>query len=148
MSYKKYFKLIRGYGPEDYIGIDDTELEKAQYCFLEKVDSIFSGGAIRGAEIKAIQEDYHRTMGWNRGYKLGAADFEELADKGIDRGMRDLLLETKERVMYLIKTNQTGLIGTDFKIPALETPANKEIKKLSDGIANKFNINNGKSKNS
>jgi hypothetical protein len=139
MSYKKYFKLIRGYGPEDYIGIDETELEKAQYCFLEKKDAIFSGGAIRGSEIKAIQEDYHRTMGWNRGYRLGSDDFEQLSSTGVDRGMRELLAASKEKVIYLVKAGRPELIGTDFKVPKLDKP--REIIEGSKQIADKFNLN-------
>lgn len=113
----KYFKLIQGYGAEDYVSITEHELDKAQYCFLEKVDSMFSGGSVRGAEIKAIKEDFHRTMGWTRGYKLGASDYEELSQKGIDYKMRDMLAESKDRVIYLVKAGKPQLIGTKFIVP-------------------------------
>ena len=101
-----YYKIIRGYNSEDYIEIDETELEKALMSFLTKKDAIYERGAVRGSEILAIQPDYHRTMGWNRGYKLGAEDFEELSQKGIDRKLQNILSEKKEKVQNLISGRQ------------------------------------------
>lgn len=112
---KKFFKVIRGYGAEDYIEIEENELEKAYYCFLEKKDAIFSGGAIRGAQIMAIQPDYHRAMGWNRGYKLGSEDYAELSHKGADRDHTHFLSEVKEKVQGLISSGQTHLIRESNK---------------------------------
>lgn len=106
-----YYKIIHGFGVEDYIAIDETELQKAYYCFLEKKDSIFSGGAIKGSQILEIKPDFHRIMGWNRGHKLGADDYEELGQKGIDRKTQHFLSATKDVVQHLIETKQTHLIG-------------------------------------
>lgn len=115
----KYFKLIKGFGVEDFIQIDETELEKAYYCFLEKKDAVYSGGAIRGADIQAVLPDYHRAMGWNRGYKLEADDYAELGSKGVDRNHMALLADTKEKVNYLIRTKQQNLIGQNIDIKDL-----------------------------
>ncbi len=106
-----YYKLIRGYSAEDFIGIDETELEKATYCFLEKKDAAYSGGSVRGSEIIAIQPDYHRTMGWNRGHKLGADDFAELSSRGVDKACQYALSEAREKVIFLVQTNQVHLLG-------------------------------------
>lgn len=114
----KYYKLITGFNAEDYIEINETELEKAYQCFLEKKDSIFTGGAIRGSRIEAIKPDYHRIMGWNRGYKLEGVDYEDLNDKGIDKKCQNQLSAAKDRVQYLIDTKQTHLIGK--KVPELD----------------------------
>ncbi len=100
----KFYKLVRGYGPEDYIEIDETELEKAYYCFLEKKDSVYSGGAVRGSQIMAIQPDYHRAMGWNRGYKLASEDYAEISQKGIDRGHMNFLADIKTKVNDMINS--------------------------------------------
>ena len=107
------YKIVHGYGPEDYIEITDRELEKAYYCFLEKKDSIFSGGAIKGSQILNIKPDFHKIMGWNRGYKMDVEDFAELAQKGVDRKTRDRLNEAKDKVVGLIATKQTHLIGKE-----------------------------------
>jgi hypothetical protein len=127
-----YFKIIRGYNTEDYIEIDRSELEKAYYCFLEKKDAIFSGGAVRGSQIQTIQPDFHRAMGWNRGYKLGAEDFEELGSKGVDRKYRNILLESENRVKHLIETKQEYLIGKGVDIPKIETKVSNEVAQLAN----------------
>lgn len=129
-----YYKIIRGYGAEDFIRIDETELEKANYAFLAKKDAIYSGGSVRGSEILAIQPDYHRIMGWNTGYKLGVDDFAELRAKGIEKKCLGLLSSSKEKVQYLISTKQENLIGRNVAIPELEkkNPVSKEIESLAD----------------
>lgn len=133
----KYYKLITGFNAEDYIGIDETELEKAYACFLQKKDGIFSGGAVRGARIDSIKPDYHRIMGWNRGHKLEAVDFEDLNDKGVDRACQKQLGSAKDKVVYLMETNQMHLVGKP--VPELE---NKEAVAPIDttAIANKMKI--------
>jgi hypothetical protein len=114
----KYYKLITGFNVEDYIEIDETELEKAEACFLQKKDGVFSGGAIRGSKIEMIKPDYHRMMGWNRGYKLGLLDYDELSSKGLDKACQKQLAEAKDKVLYLIETDQLHLIGKP--LPKLE----------------------------
>lgn len=136
-----YYKIIRGYSAEDYIEITRDELEKASYCFLMKKDAIYSGGAVKGSEILAIQPDYHRTMGWNRGYKLQAEDYSELKEKGLDRKMQLELEKAGDKVKYLIETRQENLIGQNVTIPELEKGrVPDDIKKLTGDIANKFKI--------
>jgi hypothetical protein len=137
-----YYKIIRGYSAEDYIEITEEELEKACYCFLMKKDSIYSGGAVKGSEILAIQPDYHRTMGWNRGYKLQVGDFRELNQTGVDRKMQIVIEKVKDKVQYLLKNNKEDLIGKGFNIQELEKPKEmpKEIQGRLKDINNKFKI--------
>jgi hypothetical protein len=140
--YSKYYKIIRGYSAEDYIEITPDELEKAFYCFLTKKDSVYSGGAVKGSEILAIQPDYHRTMGWTRGWKLTADDYTELRQRGIDKKMQLQIEKTKDKIQYLMQTKQENLIGKNVEIPELEKGRQlpEDIKKLSDGIADNFKI--------
>lgn len=114
-----YYKLVRGYDAEQYIEINETELEKAEYAFLMKKDAVYSGGAIKGSDISMIQPDYHRMMGWNRGHKLNDYDYAELGQKGLDKKMRDQLALNKEKVQYLINSKQEHLIGKNIDIKAL-----------------------------
>lgn len=107
----RHYKIIRGYDAEAYIEIDETELEKAYYAFLHKKDGIYSGGAVRGSDILAIQPDYHRAMGWNRGYKLGPDDYAQLSSEGVNRDHMNFLVETKEMVNLLVRQNRPDLIG-------------------------------------
>ena len=130
----KYFKIIWGYDAEDYVEIDETELEKAQFAHITKKDAIYSGGSLTGSKIIAIQPDYHRIMGWNRGYKLGALDYEELSEKGIDKSCQKFLADKKEKIQYLISTFQQHLIGKNVETPELQkpNPITEDIKKLGD----------------
>lgn len=127
-----FYKIIHGFGVEDYIQIEASELQKAYYCFLMKKDAVFSGGAIKGTQILEIKPDYHRAMNWNIGYKLGVDDYEELKRKGIDRKMTHFMLGEKEKVQYLIETNQPELLGKDFELPKLENKISDEVKALGD----------------
>lgn len=137
----KYYKIIRGYSAEDYIEINQDELEKAFYCFLTKKDSVYSGGAVKGSEILAIQPDFHRTMGWNRGYKLQAEDYSELKEKRIDQKMRLEIENTGDKIKYLIETRQENLIGKNVEMPELEKGrVPEDIKKLTGDIADKMKI--------
>lgn len=129
------FKIIHGYSPEDYIEITKEEVEKAYYCFLEKKDSIFSGGAIKGSNILMVKPDLHKVMGWNRGYKLDEYDYAEIREKGLDRKMENFLQEKKDKVIYLIQKGQTDLIGKNVEIPELkkqDNPISEEVKQLSE----------------
>ena len=127
-----FYKIIHGFGVEDYIQIEASELQKAYYCFLMKKDAVFSGGAIKGTQILEIKPDFHRIMKWNRGYKLQADDYEELSSKGIDRKAQHFMIEQKEKAQYLIETNQPQLLGTDFEVPKLENKISEEVKALGD----------------
>ncbi len=122
---KYYYKLITGFAPEDYIQIEESELDKANYCFLEKKDTVYSGGAVRGSLINSIKPDFHRIMGWNRGHKLDSFDYEELSDKGIDRECNNRIGESKNKVDYLIQTKQLHLLGKS--VEGFEDKTNKKI---------------------
>lgn len=119
---KLYFKLIRGYGVEDFISIGSEELEKAFYAFLTKKDAVYSGGAIKGSEIVAIQPDYHKTMGWNRGIKFDSYDYQDLRREGIEDSMLLKIRSTKEKVIYLMENKKENLIGQNIEIPELNAP--------------------------
>jgi len=109
----RYFKIIRGYKPDDYIEIDETELKKAYYCFLLKKDSVYSGGAVQGREIKAIQPDYQRSMGWNRGYAPSPEDWGEIRQLGVDRECRNLIEAAKEEAQFALTPGQREEAGDE-----------------------------------
>ena len=114
-----YYKIIFGFDAEDYIPIEDSELEKAFYAFLKKKDGIYSGGAVKGTNIQAIQPDYHRAMGWNRGWRLTDEDYAELNARGIANPHMNTLADVKMKVSSLIETGQENLIGKNADIKKL-----------------------------
>lgn len=91
-------KLITGFRKDQQHSIDAEEAHKAYYLFLNPEQrGIFNNGlAIRGADIQAIEPDYHGTMGWNPQHMLDADDWNELRERGLDRKLRDALLNGKE----------------------------------------------------
>ncbi len=121
----KYFKIKIGYGESDYIPIDETEIESAFQVFITESKGIFKNGVVRGKDIISIVEDWHRVMGWNQSYKMGAEDYAELSQKGIDREYRDFLAKKSEKVKYLLSNNQAELIGKN--VPELELLTNKPL---------------------
>jgi hypothetical protein len=130
------FKIITGFTPEEYIPIDETELERAIYVHLSGSKSAFKNGSISGDKIHSVQPDFHRAMGWNRGYKLGPDDYAELAEKGVDKAHYKEIERARERVQYLVEHKQTDLIGKGVIIPELEkTPQfSNETKRLAAGM--------------
>ena len=55
---KLYFKVVRGYGDEDFIPIDETELEKAIYAHMSGKPVVFENGSINGNQISIIRPDF------------------------------------------------------------------------------------------
>ncbi len=108
---EKYFKVVRGFGTDDFIPITEKELEKAIYAHISGKTVVFDNGSINGAHISAIMPDFHRAMGWNYSYKLQPEDFSEI--NGLIGGeYKGILGQVKEKVNYLMKSGQAHLIGT------------------------------------
>ena len=134
---KLYFKAEYWSGAEDYLPIEAEELEKAIYTHMTESKATFQAGSISGTTIKVVKEDYHRAMGWNRGYKLGPDDFAELRQYGIDTAHQKFLAKTKERIAFLVQHNRQAEIGKNVPIPELDNPKRNDgldddIKRLAD----------------
>lgn len=137
----RYFKIKTGYGANEYVSINETELEKAYGVFLTDGKGVFSGGVVRGQDIIGIQEDWHRAMGYNPLYKLQAEDMNEI-QKQVGKEYAGMLEHASARVKYLIENNQTHLIGKNVAIPELEVHEHKALSEGSKKLADKMNIKN------
>lgn len=122
MGMKMLYKINTGYGSERYIPIEADELEKAYGLFLIGGRAIFKNGAVDSKVMQDIVPDWHKMMGWAQDYELGPDDYNELADKGIDRQARQLQSAVQQRVQYLIAQNKTDLIGKNIPLPELDKP--------------------------
>ena len=138
---KRYFKIKIGYGASDFVSIDETELEKAYGVFLTDGKGIFSGGTVRGQDIIAIQEDWHRAMGYNPEWKITAVDRNEIAKCGVEREYQGVLAKVSRKVQYLVQNNQSQLIGKNVDIPELETQEHKALGEGSKQLAEKMSVN-------
>lgn len=108
----RYFKVKTGFDAAAYVSIDETEVDKAFLAFLTDAKTILGGVPVRGRDIITVSEDWHREMGWNPHHALDGEDWAYLRDRGVVSRYTGALGEAKERVTYLINSNQTHLVGT------------------------------------
>lgn len=134
------YKVLFGFEAEDYIPIDEKELERAIYAHMTQKNAAFENGSVSGTRIVAIQPDYHAEMGWNRGHVLGPDDFDELRSKGIDEAHRAFQISAKERVQYLMETKQEHLIGKHVPLPELEASPKHQVSTATAALAGKFKV--------
>lgn len=116
----KWFKIKTGYNQNDFVSIDENELELALHIFNVDGKAVFKNGVARGKDIIAIKEDWHKAMGINQAWKLNEDDYNEMAKQGIDTKYRGAITEAKERVRYLVDNKKENLIGTGIDIPELQ----------------------------
>lgn len=75
----KYYKIVTGYAPADYIPIDENELPIAIQLFIEqKGRGVFQNGVCRAQDIIRIIPNWHKVMGWNEGWKMDTEDYREI----------------------------------------------------------------------
>lgn len=98
---KLKIKIITGFRKDQEYCIDADESHIAYKLFLDPEQrAIFrSGLALTGRDIRAIEPDYHATMGWNPSHILNSDDWNELSAKGVDKKLRNCLSEAKEIAM-------------------------------------------------
>ena len=93
----KYFKIQIGYGVDNFISIDETELPMALRAQITGKVGLFKEGTITGKNIMSITADYNRMEGYNRDYKMTGEDYERISKKTIDE-CRLFLSETKNKI--------------------------------------------------
>ena len=136
----KYYKVKIGYNESDYVSIDDSELELALYIFLTDGKAIFKSGVVRGKDIIAITEDWHKALGVNPKWKLDADDWNEIHKRGIGREYKGSITIAKMRVQFLIESKQEHLIGKGGHIPELEAVENKQLSGEVESLAKKMSV--------
>lgn len=93
----KYFRVKIGYGANDFISIDETELAKALRAQIKGTVAVFNEGSIAGNSIISILPDYQRVMDWNRDHQLSGEDYEYIGKTRQDE-YRNLIEKTKIEV--------------------------------------------------
>lgn len=124
MVNRLYFKVFRGYNEEDYIPIDDTELEKAVYAHMSGKPVAFENGSINGNQISIIRPDFVRAMGWNKGYKPTPEEHGEI-EATVGKKYVGIMGRAKERVQEHIANGTPKLIGTESLL--LDKPDNLKL---------------------
>ena len=136
---KYYYRVKYGFNALDQVSIDETELEKALYA--QKFGEVVQLGnkQVNGKYVISIEPHYHRYTGWFESYE--PASGEDFAQIGRDcpKGLEDKIHNTRERVDYLVSTNQKHLIGKNIELPMLENKR-QEFSPEVNLLANKFKI--------
>ncbi|HEC32989.1 MAG TPA: hypothetical protein ENI63_01885 [Candidatus Kaiserbacteria bacterium] len=128
---KKYYRVKVGYGKNEFISIQENELEKAIYAFETNVKAKFDNGVVRGQDIIAITPDYHKALGCNNAeYEFNSYDWAELAQSGLKKPLLETYKLASMRVDYLIEHKQENLIGKNVEIPELDIKSELDIKKV------------------
>jgi len=78
------FKVKTGYREDQAFFVDEQEVHKAYYLFLNPDKrSVFNNGtALIGKDIKSIEPDFHGELGFNRGYTMIEEDYGIINRKG------------------------------------------------------------------
>lgn len=75
---KKYYRVKTGYGKNDFISIDETELVKAVNAQVTGKIALLKEGTVAGNNIMQIIPDYNRVAGYYPDYVMTGDDFSML----------------------------------------------------------------------
>jgi len=130
----KYFKVIRGFGQDDYIPIDERELPKAIYAHISGKTVVLENGSINGTHISAIMPDWNRAMGWNPGYKPTAEEHGEI-QRGVGKQYHGYIATVKDELQRFLASGETDL--NKFSLPEAKKVFTRGLQSLGEIIARK-----------
>lgn len=126
----------------NYIPITGDELEKALYAFQTGQPVMFEMGAAN--KVMNVVPDYQKKAGYFSDAKLSPDDLADM--ERYKHHFTGVIGKVKEKIQYLLATNQKGLIGKNAVIPELESGNERienrggEIKSLGDVIDKPYPI--------
>jgi len=131
------FKIITGFRDDQFYTIDESEIHKAYYLFMNPESrTIFSDGvAIIGKNIQGIEPDYHSTMGWNKTHRLETDDFNEMREKGVLQKFTAIMSKGKEIAEIAIQ-DQNLLKKPLNEIDVPKSISNPMVKQLASKMTN------------
>lgn len=124
----KFYRVQTGFGPDDFISIDETELEMCVRAQITGKVAVTKEGTVSGSIIQKITPDWNRVLGYNRLYKLQGEDYRDIGERRIEE-YRLALADTTTNV-------QRQLQGLP-PLPKLAGATVEGARQLSE----KFNVN-------
>ena len=105
------FKVKTGYREDQAFFVDEQEVHKAYYLFLNPDKrSVFNNGtALIGKDIKSIEPDFHGELGFNRGYTMIAEDYAIINRKGGVGEKAQAITARAKDVAYMAENDQSVL---------------------------------------
>ena len=140
----KHYKIKFGFNEADYCEITQEELPKAYGMFLlQEGNGIFSDGtAIRAKDMIRIEPNWHKLMGWTRGWKMTPEDYYII--KPFEKSYHQIQDEARRIAEFAIKTNQFKILALPMSeiqsVLKIEDKRQPEIKKITDSLKNNFKI--------
>ncbi len=111
MNKKLKFRIIYGYHPNEYIQIDESDLERAKYAWATKSIFVSQLRNISGGEIKRIEEDYRYYTGWTDEYYPKNLDDNYQLKKDVPiKELQDRMCKADIRVRYILSNNRKDLL--------------------------------------
>ena len=120
----------------NYIPITGAELEKALYAFQTGQPVMFEMGAAN--KVMNVVPDYQKRAGYYSDAKLSADDIADM--ERYKHHFTGVIGKTKEKIQYLMATNQKDLIGKNVEIPELDEPENNHLIEGPKELATKLKI--------
>lgn len=112
---KKYFRVKTGFKDDEFLSIDEHEVEIALRAQITGRVAVLKSGTVSGNHIISITPDYQKEMGWAHDYHLTGEDMGEIGKEKIDE-YRNFLAEKKGKVYVLLGT------ATPEAIKEIEAP--------------------------
>lgn len=82
----KHFRVKIGFGKDEFISIDETELRKALIGQIRGRDAvvIFKEGSVTGNSILSVTPDFNRDLGYARDYVLNGEDYAQIGGNTVE----------------------------------------------------------------
>lgn len=116
----KYYKIVYGFNQDDCLSITEDELHKAFVIAMEGGKATFKAGFFqnRGNDVLRIVEDWHTAKGWNKTWKMGNEDYEDI--RRLETSYKKTLESGRLLAESIIKNDRRDLISKPMSEALLE----------------------------
>lgn len=99
----KYYRVKTGYGKDEFISIDETEVESAIRAQITGKIGVFKEGTISGNHIISITPDFNRVMEYKRDHQLSGEDYDHIGESCQQEHIK-FFSETKDAIHSQLRT--------------------------------------------